>query len=83
MLKAKYTHPHNGYEIDKINCERYLKLGESYEVCSISMGQSHTHIFLKGIDCIFNSVNFDFYEDGEPIIIQRDPRYNPYLRRIV
>lgn len=83
MLQAKYTKPNAGYDWDKKRCQELLKLGELYEVHYVSMGQSHTHIYLEGIDGCFNSVNFDFYENGEPIIIQRDPRYNPYLGRIV
>lgn len=83
MLQAKYTKPNIGYDWDKEMCQKNLTLGESYEVNHISMGQSHTYIFLEEIDGCFNSVNFEFYEDGKPINIFKDPRYNPYLRRVV
>lgn len=83
MLQAKYTKPNEGYDGDQKMCRENLTLGESYEVTYVSMGQSHTNIFLKGIEGCFNTVNFDFYEDGKPINIFRDPRYNPYLRRII
>ena len=83
MLQAKYTKPNAGYDCDKEMCQKHLTLGESYEVNYVSMGQSHTHIYLEGIDGCFNTENFDFYEDGESINIFRDPRYNPYLRRVV
>lgn len=83
MLQAKYTKPNAEYDGDQKMCRENLTLGESYEVTYVSMGQSHTNIYLKGIEGCFNTVNFDFYEDGKPINIFRDPRYNPYLRRII
>lgn len=83
MLQAKYTKPNAGYDGDQKMCRENLTLGELYEVTYVSMGQSHTNIYLKGIEGCFNTVNFDFYEDGKPINIFRDPRYNPYLRRII
>lgn len=83
MLQAKYTKPNAGYDWDKKMCQENLTLGELYEVRNVCMGQSHTHIYLEGIDGCFNSINFEFYEDGEPINIFKDPYYNPYLGRIV
>lgn len=50
MLQAKYTKPNAGYDCDKEMCQKHLTLGESYEVNYVSMGQSHTHIYLEGID---------------------------------
>lgn len=57
-----------------------LKVGEKYEVDYISMGQSYTSIYLKGVEGCFNSVQFEFQEaNGAPVNIYRDSRYNPYL----
>ena len=59
--------------------EKEIQIGEAYEVSSIDMGQSRTYVVLVGIDNWFNSVYFEFFEDGEPINIFNDERYNPYL----
>lgn len=80
MLYARFMHPDNGYDCDKEYAKKMgLKVGERYEVEDISMGGSHTSIYLKDIKGSFNPVQFEFEEDGEPIDIYRDPRYNPYL----
>ena len=42
------------------------------------MGQSNTSIYLKDIKGVFNSVQFDFEEDGKLIDICDSPKYNPY-----
>lgn len=62
--------------------ETDLVVGEEYEVERIEMGQSSTSIELKGKNFYYNSVMFDFYEDGKEIDIYSDERYNPYLRRL-
>lgn len=77
MLTAIYNYPKNGYHPAK-----ELIVGQEYEVESVIMGQSHTSIYLKGYKGGFNSVQFDFYENGSPHNIYRDPRYNPYIRRV-
>lgn len=43
------------------------------------MYRSYTDIKLKNIDRKFNSVIFEFYENGNEIDIYNDPRYNPYI----
>ena len=46
------------------------------------MGQFYTYIRLKKFgNRFFNSVFFEFYEDGEPLNIFEDDRFNPYLNR--
>jgi len=70
-----------GYEYDQKRAAEYcLELGERFEVESISMGQSHTSIYLKEFPIGFNSVFFSFEENGMPLDIYGDPRFNPYLR---
>ena len=80
MLVAKFKLPF-GWKEEEVK-EKYpeLMIGNKYEVEYISMGQSYTSIFLVGYEnhC-YNSVFFDFEEDGEPIDIYRSPKYNPYL----
>lgn len=76
MLKAIYNYPDNGFHPIK-----ELEVGKEYTVSDVSMGQSYTSIFLKEIPGCFNSVNFDFFKDGKPHNIYKDPEYNPYIRR--
>lgn len=81
MLIAKFMYPDNGYEAQQHVAKDKLVVGEEYLVRDVMMGQSNTSIFLVGPTGVFNSVFFDFYEDGEPIDIYRSPKYNPYLGR--
>jgi uncharacterized protein (DUF4213/DUF364 family) len=74
VLTAIYNYPENGYRPAE-----ELVVGQEYEVEDVSMGQSYTSIFLKGYTGVFNSVQFDFYENGKPHDIFRDSRYNPYM----
>lgn len=80
MLYAKFMYPNYGYDGDKEYAEKMgLKVGERYEIEDISMGGFYTSIYLKDIKGSFNSVQFEFEENGKPIDIYDDPRYNPYL----
>lgn len=73
-LTAVYNYPQNGYRpADQ------LEVGKEYPVERVNMGQTTTDIHISGLGC-FNSVQFDFFEDGKPIDIYRSPKYNPYLR---
>ena len=56
-----------------------LEYGKMYEVEGIDMGQSYTSIYLKDMRNPYNSVIFKFYEDGKPLNIYRDKRFNKYL----
>ena len=56
-----------------------LEYGKTYEVVDIDMGQSFTSIYLKDIRNSYNSVIFEFYEDGKPLDIYCDTRFNPYI----
>lgn len=57
-----------------------FKLGDKFEIEAISMGQSYTSFTLKEFPKkSFNSVNFDFEEDGKELDIFSDKRFNPYL----
>ncbi len=75
MVIAKYLYPENGYYPAED-----LTVGSSYKVEQIMMGQSRTDISLKGYTKVFNSVQFEFFENGKPLDIYHDPRFNPYLR---
>lgn len=56
-----------------------LEYGKMYEVDGIDMGQSYTSVYLKNMINPYNSVIFEFYEDGKPLDIYRDTRFNPYI----
>lgn len=75
-LTAVYNHPNNGNHPIK-----ELEVGKEYLVGDVSMGGYYTSISLKGIPGTFNSVNFDFFKDGKPHNIYKDPDYNLYIRR--
>ena len=75
-LTAVYNYPENGYRP-----ATQLEVGKEDIVDSVDMGNFYTYIYLSGIDGCFNSVQFDFFEGGEPIDIYRSPKYNPYLQR--
>ena len=79
MLTAKYEYPDWGYEKEAAETFLLLKVGEEYEVEDVLMGQSHTTVYLVGFNYPFNSVHFDFFEDGKEIDIFTSPKYNLYL----
>ena len=56
-----------------------FKVGDKFEVESISVGQSSTGVYLKEFPsrCL-NSVLFNFEEDGTPLDIFSDDRFNSY-----
>lgn len=71
----------HGYDHDKKQMAKHnLQLGDRLEVRTVSMGQSSTSIGMVEPNEWFNSVNFRFEtEEGYPVDIYRDPRYNPYM----
>ena len=75
ILTAVYAYPQSGMYPAKD-----LTVGEAYVVNKVEMGGWHTDIILEGKDSRYNSVQFDFFEDGEPVDIYSSPRYNPFLR---
>lgn len=79
MLTAKFTHPENGTEYHQSVAKAKLEVGIEYEVRSVVMDRYYTDIYLVGPTGAFNSVLFDFFEDGEPCDIYSSPKYNPYL----
>ena len=79
MLKAKFVLPQAGYFRDQDVASTFLIEGWTYEVDRVVMSQSHTSIWLKGYPVPFNSVQFEFYKDGEKHDIYNDPEYNPYI----
>lgn len=57
-----------------------FKVGDKFEVEYIDMGGSSTSIQLKDFpNQSFNSVFFEFEEDGKELDIYDDTRFNPYL----
>ena len=56
-----------------------FKVGDKYEVESISIGRSSTEVYLKEFPSkCFNSVFFSFEEVGMPLNIFLDDRFNSY-----
>lgn len=76
---AKLEHPESGYP-SNVEDAKQLEAGRYYEVEHVSMGQSHTNIFLKDVKGIFSSVQFEFFDkERYPIDIFEMPEFNPYL----
>lgn len=72
-LKAGF--PSNKETVESLG----FKVGDKFEVESISVGQSSTGVYLKEFPSrCFNSVFFSFEEDGTPLDIFSDDRFNSY-----
>ena len=78
MITAKVVNLDGGYDSERKRARECLQVGEVYEVEHISVGGSHTSIDLVDLGG-FNSIYFEFFEDGEPLDIFSDRRFNPYL----
>lgn len=82
VVIAKFKYPSSGYSSDVQRVKECgLIVDNEYPVKDIRMGQSYTSVCLDGIIGSFNSVHFEFFEDGEPLNIYRDSRFNPYIGR--
>ena len=70
-----------GYDCEKEIVKTLgFKEGDKFEVDYIDMDGSSTSIHLKGFpNQPFNSVFFEFEENGEELDIYDDTRFNPYL----
>lgn len=60
--------------------ENGLTIGQSYKVKSIEMGSCLTLVRLEGQPGLYNSITLEFSEDGKPLDIFGDKRFNPYIR---
>lgn len=79
IILAVVVSDKGGYDSDKEQFRKAgFKLGDKIEVEDINMSQSSTSIKLKDHGW-FNSVFFDFEENGEELDIYSDSRFNPYL----
>ena len=66
---------------ENISCLQHdLEVGKEYPVSLISVCSFHTDIYLQDRNKIYNSVYFEFFEDGKPLDIFKDKRFNPYIR---
>ena len=52
-------------------------IGDEFEVDNISVSGWHTDVTLKGGD-FFNSCFFEFYEDGKPLNVYSDGRFQKH-----
>lgn len=81
MITAKFVRPNAGYDCDKEQVAVLgLELNRNYHMNHISIGQSHSSVWLQEFDGVnFNSVHFDFYENGKRFDIYRDERFSQYV----
>lgn len=69
-----------GYDFQKKQMEDLgFKIGDRIEVKDIVVHQSSTDVYLEGYKGSFNSVFFEFEENGEELDIYNDRRFNDYL----
>lgn len=83
MITAKFTHPENGSDLARELSRKYLTVGKEYEVVGGEIYTYYSYVYLKGCDKAFNTVQFDFYKDGEPIDIIQEKlhEWNQYVLR--
>lgn len=56
-----------------------LEVGKEYEVQSIDVALSNTTVILRGRQGRYNIVYLSIFEDGKPIDVMSDRRFNPYI----
>lgn len=79
-IQAEVVSLSNGYEHDQNRMKELgFKIGDRIEVDRICISGWKTDVFLKGHDRSFNSVNFTFLEDGKPLDVFADTRFNSFL----
>lgn len=79
MITAKIVSLIGGSRFDKEHFDKLnAELGAEYEVAAISIGQSGSTVQLKS-GGFYNTVYFEFYEDGVKFDIFKDKRFNWYL----
>lgn len=81
MITAKFTHPENGSELSRELSSKYLTEGGEYEVVGGEIYTYYSYVYLKGFEKAFNTVQFDFYKDGQPINIieEKIEEWNQYV----
>ena len=79
MITAKVVSLTGGYRLDKEHFDKLnAEIGDEYEVGAISIGQGNSSVQLRN-GCFYNTVYFEFYEDGVKFDIFKDKRFNWYL----
>lgn len=69
-VKAVFLYPKCGTEFDQERVQSCgLEVKREYEVSHFVMGQSSTSVYLEGYTLPFNSIHFEFLEDGKPLDI--------------
>ncbi len=79
MILARVVTLNAGYNVEQeevINIG--WEVGDEFEVVAFSIGQSSSTVQLNKLG-FFNTVFFDFYENGIKINPYRDSRFNWYL----
>jgi hypothetical protein len=80
QIYVKLAHPDYGYDHDQKAIEN-INTDDYYPVEDIVIGGFHTSFTIKGLNEVFNSVQFDFYnEKHEPVDIFSIPEINPYIQ---
>lgn len=72
-----------GWSLEEEQFNSYnFQLGDRIRVTRIEVGRSSSKIWLEGYEDSFNSVYFEFEEDGKSLDIYQDKRFCTYIHRI-
>ncbi|QDJ96276.1 hypothetical protein Xoosp13_89 [Xanthomonas phage Xoo-sp13] len=75
-IQARVVSTHQGHKGDGQQIlDAGLNINDIVDVDKIDMGGSYTTITLKGHKGYFNSVNFEFLENGKMLDIYQDKRF--------
>ena len=78
MIIAKVVTLQAGYRAEQEEVEELgWNIDDEFEVKNISVGGWYTDVTLKG-GSSFNSCFFEFYEDGKPLNVYSDERFQKY-----
>ena len=81
MITAKFAYPQNGHDHDVWAAGELLEPNGIYEVVGGEIHTYYSYVYLKGFDVPFNTVQFEFFKDNQPIDIIKEKyhAWNQYI----
>lgn len=78
VIYARIEHPENGYGYSKSQVKN-LSRKQYYKVIFVSIGQSNSRFQIENNKEIYNTVQFEFYDDEYNKIDLLNTKWNGYL----